>query len=550
MPLNLDPADRAVIAQALGAAAREMGAKLVRSAYSTVVREARDASAAIVDARGNTITQAELIPIQLGSIGATLAPCLARFPAATLEEGDFLVNNDPYDGGQHLQDVFIFTPIFFESRVVGFAASVAHHLDLGGGAAGLNNAATDLYQEGLIIPPSRFNLARDWNGGPFERFLAANVRVPDQTIGDFNAQLAANRVGAARVAELCRRYGAAKVEAVMDSLLDYAEARVRAAIAALPDGRYVGEDFLDDDGVGEAPVPVRVTVTKKADTLDVDYTGTAGQAARNINAPFASTVSATLSCLKLVLTGPDVPFNEGAKRPITIRAPLGSLLNPRHPAPVRARMEPCYRAFGALMRAFAQAAPGRVMAAGYDTTTALVLSRFGPGGYRVHIDIHGGGWGARADGDGEDGIAGPLGNCANTPVEVIDAEYDFFRIARYGLRPGSAGTGRHRGGVGVVREFEVIAPGVRFALYADRFKLAPRGLFGGHDGQPAACRVVRDGQTIRCGAKATLTLEPGDRLVLETAGGAGYGDPGERSGAADRLDADEGLLAAPAGHDG
>jgi N-methylhydantoinase B len=539
---DLDPVDIAVVGQSLTAAAREMGAKLVRSAYSTVVREARDASAAIVDARGNTIAQAELIPIQLGSIGETLRPCLARFPAATLEAGDILVNNDPYQGGQHLQDVFIFSPIVVDGRVIAFAASVAHHLDLGGGAAGLNNSASDLYQEGIVIPPSRFNLARDWNGGPFERFLAANVRVPGQTIGDFNAQLAANRVGAARVAELARRHGAATVTAVMDAMLDYAERRVRAAIAALPDGRYEGEDWLDDDGVGEEPVRVHVAITKAGETLDIDYAGTAPQVARNINAPFASTVSATLSCLKLVLTGPDVPFNEGAKRPITIRAPLGSLLNPRHPAPVRARMEPCYRAFGALMQALGKAAPERVMAAGYDTTTAIALSRLGPAGWQVHLDIHGGGWGARADGDGEDGIAGPLGNCANTPAEVVDAEYGYFRIDEYGLRPGSAGAGRHRGGTGLRRVFHVTEDDVRFALYADRFKLAPRGLAGGTDGRTARCFVERDGTTIPFRSKAAMTLRRGDRLVLETAGGAGHGPASARSNEAIARDVDEGLV--------
>jgi N-methylhydantoinase B len=540
-PPNLDPADYAVISQSLAAAAREMGAKLVRSAYSTVVREARDASAALLDADGNTIAQAELIPIQLGSIGQTLAPCLKRFPAASLVPGDLLVNNDPYDGGQHLQDVFIFTPIFAGRTVIAFSASVAHHLDLGGGNPGLNVSASDVYQEGIVIPPSKFNLERDWNGGPFERFVAANVRVPSQTIGDFNAQIAANQVGVARVAELVRRYGADVIARVMDAMLDYAERRVRATLARLPDGDYEGEDWLDDDGIGEEPVPVRVTLRKRGDALAVDYAGTAAQVERNINAPLASTVSATLSCLKLVLTGPDVPFNEGAKRPITITAPLGSLLNPRHPAPVRARMEPCYRAFGAVMRAMAKVAPERVMAAGYDTTTAISLSHLGRQGYRVYIDIAGGGWGARADGDGEDAIAGPLGNCSNTPAEVIDTEYGFFRIAEYAMRPGSAGAGRHRGGVGLRRVFEVTADEVNFAIYADRFALAPRGLEGGADGVPARLGLERDGRIRPVRSKASLTLRRGDRLVLETAGGAGYGDPAERGATARARDRAEGL---------
>jgi len=542
----LAPADYAVVSQALAAVAREMGAKLVRSAYSTIVREARDASAALLDRHGNTIAQAELIPIQLGSIGQTLAPCLERHPAETLREGDFLINNDAYQGGQHLQDVFIFTPVFVDGRLVAFAASVAHHIDLGGGNPGLNVSARDIYSEGIVIPPSKYRLDADWNGGPFERFVAANVRVPGQTIGDFNAQFAANAVGAARVADLCRRYGAGTVEAAMEAMLDYSERRVRAAIAALPDGTYRGDDWLDDDGDGHDPVAVRVTVTKKGDALDIDFDGTAPQVQKNINAPFASTVSATLSCLKLVLTGPDVPFNEGAKRPVTIRAPLGCLLNPRHPAPVRARMEASYRAFGALMRALAQAAPERVMAAGYDTTTALCMSRLGQKGYRVYIDIAGGGYGARADGDGEDSIAGPLGNCSNTPVEVIDAEYDFFRVSAYGMRPDSAGAGRRRGGMGLVRAFDVLKDGVNFALYADRFAIAPRGLAGGEPGVPARCTLVRDGKAQPMGSKTWAMLKCGDRVLLETAGGAGYGPPGERPAALVERDRAEGLVRHPA----
>lgn len=540
----VSPADYSVISQALAAATREMGAKLIRSAYSTVLREARDGSAAIIDAKGDTIAQAEMIPIQLGSIGETFAPCIARFPAATLAPGDVLINNDAYDGGQHLQDIFLFTPIFVGGRVVAFSASVAHHIDIGGGAPGLNVSATDIYQEGLILPPMKFNLERDWNGGAFERFIAANVRVPNQTIGDLNAQLAANAVGAARVAHLCARHGVATVAAVMDAMLDYSERRVRAAIAAIPDGVYRGDDALDDDGIHEEPLPVYVTVTVRGDTIDIDYAGTSPQVARNINAPFASTVSATLSCLKLVLTGPDVPFNEGAKRPITIRAPLGSLLNPRHPAPVRARMEPCYRAFGAVMRALSSAIPDRVMAAGYDTTTAMSLSRLGDQGYRVYIDITGGGYGARVDGDGTDAIAGPLGNCSNTPAEVIDGEYDFFRVAEYGMLNGSCGPGRYRGGAGIRRTFEILKGGVNFALYADRFRIAPRGLAGGQEGARASCRLVRDGKDIPLASKSAMTLEAGDRIVLETGGGAGFGNPYERRRDDVAEDVAEGLVGA------
>src|SRR5689334_988217 len=213
--MALDPIDYAVISQALIAAAREMGAKLIRSAYSTIVREARDCSAALLDRHGNVIAQAELIPMQLGPIGATFAPCAKLYPVETLVEGDFFVNNDPFNGGQHLQDVFIFHPIFYEGAVVGFRATVAHHLDLGGGSPGLNPRPSDAYQAALLSPPTKSNMARDWNGGILERIVTANVRVPSQTIGDFNAQIAANAIGAARIQQLCAKYGAETVTATM-----------------------------------------------------------------------------------------------------------------------------------------------------------------------------------------------------------------------------------------------------------------------------------------------------------------------------------------------
>jgi len=524
MTRNLDPADYAVISQALQAIGREMGAKLVRSAYSTVVREARDASAALTDRHGHVIAQAELIPMQLGSIGATIQPCLERFPVETLEPGDFLITNDPYHGGQHLQDVFIFTPIFVDGRVVGFSASIAHHLDLGGGNPGLNASSRDVYQEGIIIPPSKYSERRDWNGGGLERLIAANVRVPGQTIGDFYAQFAANHIGAARGAQLCARYGTDTVEATMAELQDYAERRVRAAIAALPDGTYVGEDALDDRWGDGGTLTVRATITVKGDTLAVDFKGTAGQVACHVNAPFASTVSATLSCLKAVLTGPDVPFNEGAKRPITVTAPYGSILNPRPPAPVRARMNSAYRAYGAVMRALGQAAPDRVVAQGYDTTWAAALSYLTPDGYKVHLDILGGGLGAGSRSDGCDAVDGPLSNCSNTPIEVLDMDFDAYRATAYELVADSGGAGVHRGGAGYRRAYAVVTDGVNFATYADRFQRAPQGLAGGRPGASALCRVRRDGQVIDAAINTGMILAKGDTVEFITGGGGGHGD--------------------------
>ena len=444
--MALDQVDQAIISQALVAAAKEMGIKLVRSAYSPIVREANDCSAALLDVEGNVVSQAELIPMQLGPIGTTFRPCAELHPPQTLEPGDFYINNDPYHGGQHVPDVFIFSPIFFGDRLVGFSATVAHHLDLGGGAPGLNMAAGDVHQEGLIFPPSRYNVNRDWNGGPLERLVRANVRVPEKTIGDCNAQFAANGVGARRVIELCEKFGADKVTEAMSALLDYSEQRMRAAIAQAPDGVYHGEDQLDSDGVNDEPLVVRARVEIAGDAVTVDYEGTCDQVRTNVNCPFASTIAAGLSCVKSVLTSPDIPFNEGSKRPIDIVAPYGSLLNPRPPAPVRARMLSAYRAYNAVMKALAQAVPEKVMAAGFDTTHSTCLSHLDEHGYSIYLEIFGGGYGASAVDDGCDAVDSPLSNCSNIPIEAIDMEHGFFRVVEYALVQGSGGNGEYRGG--------------------------------------------------------------------------------------------------------
>ncbi len=535
--------DQAVISQALIAAAREMGAKLVRSAYSPVVREASDCAAALLDRHGNVVAQAELIPMQLGPIGTTFRPCAELYPVDGLTESDFYINNHPFEGGQHVPDVFLFTPIFFEGAVVGFGATVAHHLDLGGGAPGLNPEARDVYQEGLLFPPSKWNMTRDWNGGPLERLVRANVRVPAQTIGDFNAQFAANGVGVRRVQELCARYGAAAVTGAMAELLDYSERRMRAAIRAVPDGVYHGQDVLDDDGVGGGPLTVQATVTVDGDQAHVDFSGTAPQAPTNVNCPFASTIAAALSCVKSVLTSPDIPFNEGSKRPITVTAPLGCLVNPRPPAPVRARMLSGYRVWNAVMNALAQVVPDRVIAAGFDTTEVVCLSHLGDDGYQIYLEIFGGGYGASAHGDGCDAVDSPLSNCGNIPVESMDLDYDFFRVLEYSVRADSGGAGRHRGGMGFCRRYLITKDNVSFATYGDRFVFAPQGLFGGAPGERAASHVIRGGREIPIGSKQSFALEQGDVLVMLTGGGAGYGDPAERPRHLVQQDLSEGLIA-------
>jgi N-methylhydantoinase B len=534
--MTLDPVDYAVVSQALLAAAREMGTKLVRSAYSNIVREARDASAAILDPQGSIVAQSEMVPMQLGSMNTTLRACLAQYLAATLTEDDFLVNNHPFHGGQHLQDVFIFRPVFVDGELIAFAGSTAHHLDLGGGSAGLNALASDVYQEGLLLPPLKFSLARDWNGGNFERLLAANIRVPDQTLGDFNAQFAAKAIGIERVRSLCAKYGVAAVKATMTELQDYAERQLRAAIRALPDGVYRGSDAGDDIEGSGAQLWVHAKVTVAGDTLEIDLEGTCAQVARNINSPIASTESAVMSCIKGVLIGNDVPFNEGSFRPVTIKVPYGSILNPRPPAPVRARMLPCYRAYDAVMKALAQVAPERAIASGFDNALITCLARLSNGRYRVCLETYGGGFGASAHGDGADGIAAPLSNTTNSPIEALDMEFDYFRIAGYALNPDSFGHGANRGGLGMPRTYEILKDDVDFSLYGDRFEIIPEGLRGGTAGALTTAELIRDGQRIAVDLKRGTRLKKGDLVIVSTSGGAGFGDP--RTRAAERVAAD------------
>ena len=540
--MTVSAVDQAVISRALIAGAHEMGAKLIRCAHSPIVREAQDCSAALLDPAGNVVAQAELIAMQLGSISHTFRPCIELCPIEELTEDDFFINNDPYHGGQHLPDIFIFSPIFLEGELIGFSASVVHHIDLGGGAPGMNPDAGDVHEEGLVFPPSRYSFARDWNGGNLERFFEANVRMPEATIGDLNAQFAANSIGAERLRDLCRKYGRQTVAEAMDEMLNYSERRIRAAIGRAPDWVYTGEAVIDDDGIGQEPVRVKARLTIDGDGIDVDFDGTDSQVKSNINNPFASTEASVIACLKSVLTDADVPINDGSSRAIRIRAPKGSVLNPNPPAPVRARLLPSYRAFNAVMAALSAAVPERVIAAGFDTTSSCCLSYFGENGYNIYLEIFGGGYGAGAADDGCDGVDCALSNCSNIPIESMELDYEFFRVEDYSLIPDSGGRGKFRGGLGFQKAYRILKDGVTFATYGDRFRVAPEGLFGGAAGRHAETLLERDGKTRRIDSKISLDLKRGDLLIMRTGGGGGYGLPDERTAARQQRDLAQGLM--------
>ena len=540
--LKVSHVDQSVITRALLAGAHEMGAKLIRSAHSPIVREAQDCSAALLDRRGNVVAQSELIALQLGSITHTFRPCLELYELDGIEPDDFFINNDPFHGGQHLPDIFIFSPIFYGSELVGFSATVVHHIDLGGGAPGLNPNAGDIHQEGLVFPPTKYSMSMDWNGGRLERFIASNVRMPEATIGDLNAQFAANAIGAERVRQLCDKFGPDIVDAAMLEMLDYAERRIRSAISSVPDGVYEGDAMLDDDGIGQEPVYIRAKLTVEGTSIEVDFSGSAPQVKSNMNNPFASTEAATIACLKSVLTDPDVPINDGSTRAINVVAPYGSVLNPMPPAPVRARLLPSYRVFNSVMMALSQVVPELVIAPGYDTTTAACLSKFNDGRYNIYLEIFGGGYGGGVRSDGVDGIDCALSNCSNIPLEAMELDYDFFRVENYALIPDSGGKGKHRGGLGFEKSYRILKDDVTFATYGDRFRIAPQGLFGGAPGQLAENLIQREGKTIRIGSKASVELKKGDLLIMRTGGGGGYGNAHERDKLLIKHDLEEGLM--------
>ena len=482
-----------VIGFALRAVAEEMGAALIRSAFSANIKERRDCSTAIFDAAGRMVAQAEHIPVHLGAMPASVAAVIACEPGPE----DVFILNDPYAGGTHLPDVTLVS-----RTELGFAATRAHHADVGGPVPGSMPAGSrTLSEEGVVIPPTRLDDAT------LEQ-LVAQMRNPDERRGDLRAQLAAQRLGARRVAELSARRGRDEVLAAMAELVAYSERRVRAGIQALPDGRYEAGELLE---TADGELELRVTVTIDGDEVELDFDGTSPQHEGNLNCPLAVTTSACLFVIR-ALTDPDVPASAGALVPVTVRAPQGCLVNARPPAAVAAgNVETSSRIVDLLFRAFGQAVP--VPAQGQGTMNNVILGndRF------TYYETIGGGQGACPGADGPSGVHVAMSNTLSTPTEALELAYP-LRVERHALRLGSGGAGAHRGGDGVVRELRVLEP-CRLSLLSQRRRIAPAGAAGGRGGAPG--RNVLNGEELP--PLATRDLEPGDLLRIKTPGGGGYG---------------------------
>jgi N-methylhydantoinase B len=484
-----------VIGSALRAVAEEMGAALIRAAFSSNIKERRDCSTALFDVNGRMIAQAEHIPVHLGAMPEAVAAVMARNP----QPGEIYALNDPFTGGTHLPDITLVS-----RTEVGFAVSRAHHADVGGmEPSSLPADSRELYQEGVIIPPVRLD-------EEVRTLLLANMRNPDERRGDLRAQIGAQVLAERRIAELCARHGREQVLAGMDELFAYSERRVRAGIAELPDGRYEASDRLEPV---EGELEIRVAVVVDGDELRIDFAGTSPQHDGNLNCPLAVTRSACFFVVR-ALTDPDIPASGGAYVPVTITAPKGSLVNAQPPAAVVAgNTETSSRITDTLLLAFGQAIP--VAAQGQGTMNNVT---FGNGRFTYYETI-GGGQGACPDADGPSAIHVAMSNALNTPIEALELAYP-LRVKRYSLRLQSGGHGCHRGGDGVIRELEVLEQ-CRMSLLTERRQHAPGGRLGGADGLPGR-NLVNEAVVP---PKVTRTLEAGDVVRIETPGGGGYGAP-------------------------
>jgi N-methylhydantoinase B len=505
---RLDPVTLSVLSSALAGISEEMGAVLIRGAYSSNIKERRDCSTALFDARGRMVAQAEHIPVHLGAMPEAVAAVMDR----GAEPGDVFAINDPYSGGTHLPDITLVSPVAYEGEVLGYAVTRAHHSDVGGMRPGsMPSDSREIYQEGLIIPPVR--LVR---GGEYVEdvlaLLLANVRTPGLRRGDLRAQIAANNLAETRLSELIERRGEETVLAAFDEVISYTERRTREAIEGLPDGEYEAEDFLEGDGTTDEDIPIRARVSIAGDSMKIDFSGTADAVAGNVNCPLAVTRSACYFALRVLLPG-DVPANAGTYAPLEIAAPEGSLVNAASPSAVVAgNVETSNRIADAVLLALSEVAD--LPAQGQGTMNNTII---GGRGWTYYETI-GGGQGASSRGPGPSGVHVGMSNTLNTPIEAFELEYP-MRVEQYELAYGSGGAGRHRGGDGIVRAVKVLEA-ASLSLLTDRRRHAPQGATGGGPGKPGE-NLLNDEPLP---AKADRELEPGDVVTVRTPGGGGWGE--------------------------
>ncbi|MCE3246569.1 MAG: 5-oxoprolinase [Geminicoccaceae bacterium] len=533
---RFDPITLEVIRNRLDVIAEEMQTTLLKSSCSPIVKEGLDASASLFTLDGTTLAQACAIPIHLATLIPSVAEIRRVFPPETMQDGDIYLLNDPYCGGTHLPDIAVVIPVFARGRLLALAATMTHHQDVGGLAAGsVPTNATEIFQEGLRIPAIRW--AR---GGAFDPMITAilrqNVRIPDIFMGDLHAQVAACRIACIRLQQTAEKYGHNSLMSAFGLLIERAETMTRAALREIPPGTYRHIDWLDNDGIElDRRLRVEVAVTVAGGDIHFDLTGTSPQARGPVNCVPSGSLAAACFAVRAV-TDPSIPNNGGCFRPISLTLPEGSLVNPRSPAPVNARSATIKRITGCMLSALATVLPERVPA---PSAGELLVMAFGgrrrDGAPFVTGELLGGGSGAGRGFDGVDAIETDATNCMNLPAEAMELEAP-IRIRRWSLCADSGGAGEFRGGLGQLKEYEILDDldgALSFSHRGERHVVAASGMAGGGDGAKARSVIHRrDGSTVEIPSKMVTELSPGDRVIIETAGGAGWGPPARRSGEA------------------
>jgi N-methylhydantoinase B len=548
-----DPATFEIVKNTLYKIAEEMRVVLAKTAYSPLLKSAGDYSCGVFDARGEMVAQGPDLPIHLGSMPDAVRAVVAAF-AGDVHEGDVFIHNDPYFGGSHLPDVNVVRPAFHEKRLIGYACLRAHWPDVGSSTPGSYGAVTDIFGEGLRIPPLRL-INRGRLNVDVEKLILANVRTPDERKGDLGAQLAATLRASQRLEALARRHGGAELTRYMGEVMDYSERLMRAALSDLPDGEGAFEDYCDGDGIADdksgndARFRIRLHVKKQNDRLIVDFAGTDAQLKGPMNAPLSVTASGVYCGLKTAIDpGNLIPPNSGCWRTIEIRAPKDSLVNAQFPAPVvYANHEISHRVADMVMGALANFMPEQVMACSQGTSAILTIGGIDPRSGRPYVSYETvkGGFGARPNKDGINTIASGISNTMNTPVEVMEAAFP-VRIERYEINPDSGGAGRYRGGCGAIRVWRLL-PGANAtgALCMERMTSPPFGLLGGNAGAAAAVTLATpDGATRHLPSKGAFEAPAGSVISMLTPGSGGFGEPAERDRAAIARDLREGYVSA------
>ena len=522
---KLDPITLEVIGNAVHSIACDMGVTIWRTAYSTVVRDSRDCSAAIFDRHGRLVAQADMIPALLGSMHLALKESLKNhYPLDRIEPDDVLLMNHPYMGGTHTPDITVFTPVFWQGEVVAFAGNIAHHIDLGSAQAGGIGVMTDMFQEGLLIPPVKAYMRGESNE-TLLKILAANSRWPDQVEGDLRAQITANKLGVRRIKELLARYGRGMLEAAWERQMDYSEARIRTELGKLPEGDYRITGHLDSDGLDlDKPLKIQITVRLKGGGVTYDFSGSEPQCRGNVNC-VTSSVAATCYYVTRCISDPDVPENEGCYRPVEMVLPTGTIVNPTPPAATSGKHPMAQRIADLLIQAFAQIAPVRSAAASCGSTCNYTIVYDGD---EIQYEMMGGGFGARATKDGIDAIQVNMSKCVGLQAEEAEAAYPVV-IERFELVRDSGGAGRQRGGLGLRRDLKVGTAAV-LSMSSDTELTAPPGVHGGDSGLPGRKYISlgRPGERRLNGKAANVRLAPGDVVSFITPGSGGFGPPLER----------------------